>query len=160
MRLERIRFFLAALRLGNPARCGQGSSMPDLLSDSPPSPSKPRLLSVTELTRAVRDLLEGTIGEIWVEGEVCNHRKQSSGHQYFTLKDDRCQLPCVLFFRPGLRHAAIPLSDGMLVHVRGLITVYEARGQYQMNVSLVQAAGAGLLAAKFDALKRRLAAEG
>ena len=130
------------------------------LPKMPSSPEKPRILSVTEITRTVRDLIEGVLGEVWVEGEVCNLRKQSSGHQYFTLKDDRCQLPCVLFFRPGLRHASIPLSDGMLVHVRGQMTVYEARGQYQLNVSLVQAAGAGLLAARFEALKRKLADEG
>ena len=105
-------------------------------------------------------MLEGAIGEVWVEGEISNFRKQSSGHQYFTLKDDRCQLPCVLFSRPGLRHASLSLGEGMLVHARGLITVYEARGQYQMNVSMVQAAGSGLLAAKFEALKKKLAAEG
>lgn len=120
----------------------------------------PQIHSVTEITRSIRELIEGVIGEVWVEGEVCNHRKQASGHQYFTLKDDRCQLPCVLFYRPGLRHASVPLRDGMLVHVRGTMTVYEARGQYQMSVSLVQAAGEGLLAAKFEALKRKLAAEG
>ncbi len=122
--------------------------------------SAPHILSVTELTRSVRELVEGTIGEVWVEGEISNLRKQASGHQYFTLKDDRCQLPCVLFFRPGLRHATVPLTEGMCVHVRGLLTVYEARGQYQLNVQLVQAAGAGLLAAKFEALKRKLADEG
>jgi len=122
--------------------------------------SRPQVHSVTEITRSVRELVEGVIGEVWVEGEVCNFRRQASGHQYFTLKDDRCQLPCVLFHRPGLRHATIPLSDGMLIHARGLMTVYEARGQYQLNVSLVQAAGEGLLAARFEALKRKLAAEG
>jgi len=124
------------------------------------SSSAPHILSVTELTRTVRELVEGVLGEVWVEGEVSNLRKQASGHQYFTLKDDRCQLPCVLFFRPGLRHATVALAEGMLVHVRGQMTVYEARGQYQLNVSLVQAAGAGLLAAKFEALKRKLSAEG
>ena len=108
----------------------------------------------------MRELVEGAIGEVWVEGEISNLRKQASGHQYFTLKDERCQLPCVLFYRPGLRHATVPLAEGMLVHVRGMLTVYEARGQYQLNVQLVQAAGAGLLAAKFEALKRKLAAEG
>ncbi|MDD5351059.1 MAG: exodeoxyribonuclease VII large subunit, partial [Chthoniobacteraceae bacterium] len=118
------------------------------------------ILSVTEVTRAVRELVEGALGEIWVEGEVSNLRKQASGHQYFTLKDDRCQLACVLFHRPGLRHASLALEEGQLVHVRGRMTVYEARGQYQLVVSLVQAAGAGLLAAKFEALKRKLAAEG
>ena len=129
--------------------------MPDF-----PSHASPNILSVTELTRTVRELVEGAIGEVWVEGEVSNLRKQASGHQYFTLKDDRCQLPCVLFYRPGLRHATVPLAEGMLVHVRGMLTVYEARGQYQLNVQLVQAAGAGLLAAKFEALKRKLADEG
>lgn len=138
--------------------------MPDLFAESaPPAPEgdgRPRVLSVTEITRTVRDLVEGMVGEVWVEGEVCNHRKQASGHQYFTLKDDRCQLPCVLFHRPGLRHASLPLADGMLVHARGMMTVYEARGQYQLNVSHLQAAGAGALAARFEALKRKLAAEG
>ena len=132
--------------------------MPD--SSSQTAAGSPHILSVTELTRTVRDLVEGAIGDVWVEGEVSNLRRQASGHQYFTLKDDRCQLPCVLFFRPGLRHATIPLAEGMCVHVRGMLTVYEARGQYQLNVQLVQAAGAGLLAAKFEALKRKLDAEG
>ncbi|MEI6560839.1 MAG: exodeoxyribonuclease VII large subunit [Verrucomicrobiota bacterium] len=130
------------------------------MPDSPSQPNAPHILSVTELTRTVRELVEGAIGEVWVEGEVSNLRKQASGHQYFTLKDDRCQLPCVLFYRPGLRHTTVPLAEGMLVHVRGMLTVYEARGQYQLNVQLVQSAGAGLLAAKFEALKRKLAAEG
>ena len=134
------------------------------MSESPnqaaAAPGSPQVLSVTEVTRTVRELVEGALGEVWVEGEISNLRKQASGHQYFTLKDERCQLPCVLFFRPGLRHATISLAEGMLVHVRGLMTVYEARGQYQLNVNLVQAAGAGLLAAKFEALKRKLSAEG
>jgi len=134
--------------------------MPDFPSQTANVSDAPQILSVTELTRTVRELVEGAIGEVWVEGEISNLRKQASGHQYFTLKDDRCQLPCVLFFRPGLRHATISLAEGMCVHVRGMLTVYEARGQYQLNVNLVQAAGAGLLAAKFEALKRKLAEEG
>jgi len=124
------------------------------------SPRRPDLLSVTELTRTVREVLEGVVGEVWVEGEIANYRKQASGHQYFTLKDEKCQLPCVLFFRPGLRHATIPLENGMLVHARGNLTVYEARGAYQLNIAQVSAAGAGALAAKFEALKARLAGEG
>jgi len=118
------------------------------------------ILNVSQLTRVVRELLEGAIGEVWVEGEISNFRKQASGHQYFTLKDERSQISCVLFFRPGLRYQTIPLSDGMQVQVRGTLTVYEARGQYQINVQQVQVAGAGLLQAKFEALKRRLADEG
>ncbi len=122
---------------------------------------RPQIFSVTELTRSIRELIEGVIGEVWVEGEICNYRKQASGHQYFTLKDDRSQLACVLFYRPGFRSASnIPLRDGIQVQARGVMTVYEARGQYQLNVSLIQPAGEGLLAARFEALKRKLAAEG
>ena len=81
-------------------------------------------------------------------------------HQYFTLKDAQCQLGCVLFARPGSWRKEIPLADGMQVQVRGAMTVYESRGQYQLNVQLVQAGGAGLLQAKFEALKRKLEGEG
>ncbi len=132
----------------------------DLFSDCEKIAETPRVLSVTELTRSVRDVLETNIGAVWVEGEISNLRKQASGHQYFTLKDAQCQLPCVLFARPGAWRKQIPLSDGMCVQARGALTVYEARGQYQLNVQLVQAAGAGLLQAKFEALKRRLDDEG
>ncbi|HEY5754016.1 MAG TPA: exodeoxyribonuclease VII large subunit [Chthoniobacterales bacterium] len=119
---------------------------------------EPQIFSVTELTRRVRDLLEGGIGETWVQGEISNYRRQSSGHQYFTLKDDRAQLACVLFARQaGVR---MQLSDGMAVQVFGGITVYEARGQYQMIVRMVQPLGLGALQAKFEALKRKLDAEG
>jgi exodeoxyribonuclease VII large subunit len=126
----------------------------------PPVPPAPHVHSVTEITRAVREILETGMGFVWVEGEISNYRKQASGHQYFTLKDAQCQLPCVLFARPGQWRKMIPLSDGMQVQVRGAMTVYETRGQYQLNVQLVQAGGAGLLQAKFEALKRKLEAEG
>jgi exodeoxyribonuclease VII large subunit len=116
--------------------------------------------SVTEVTQQVRELLEAGMGVVWVEGEISNYRKQSSGHQYFTLKDSQCQLACVLFARQGQWRKQVALSDGMHVQVRGSITVYEARGQYQLNVQIVQPAGAGLLQAKFEALKRKLDAEG
>ena len=122
--------------------------------------SDPKVFSVTELTRKVRSLLESQIGQVWIEGEIANLRKQASGHQYFTLKDDRSQVPCVMFYRPGRSLRQVPLSDGMQVQVRGEMTVYEARGQYQVNVTLVQAAGVGLLQARFEALKRKLEAEG
>lgn len=119
---------------------------------------EPQILSVTELTRRVRDLLEGGIGETWVQGEISNYRRQSSGHQYFTLKDDRAQLVCVLFARQA--GSRMQLADGMAVQVFGGVTVYEARGQYQMIVRLVQPLGLGALQAKFEALKRKLDAEG
>src|ERR1700693_2576803 len=118
------------------------------------------IFTVSELTRAVREVLEGRIGEVWVEGEISNYRKQSSGHHYFTLKDDRAQLACVMFARSYGARTRILLSDGMQVQVFGQVTVYEARGQYQLIVQLIQSKGQGLLLAKFEALKRKLQAEG
>ena len=132
----------------------------DLFGTPEPLAAKPRVFSVSELTRSVRSVLETSVGVVWVEGEVSNYRKQASGHQYFTLKDAMSQLPCVWFARAGLWQKQTPLSDGMHVQVRGAMTVYEARGQYQLNVQMAQAAGAGLLQAKFEALKRKLEAEG
>lgn len=132
----------------------------DLFGTPEPPRDEPRVFSVSEITRTVRAVLEDEIGTVWVEGEVSNYRKQASGHQYFTLKDAQAQLACVWFARGGSRLKQVALADGMQVQVRGALTVYEARGQYQLNVQLVQAGGAGLLQAKFEALKRRLEAEG
>src|SRR5260370_3459322 len=118
------------------------------------------ILSVTELTRQVRDILESRLGEVWVEGEISNYRKQSSGHHYFTLKDDRAQVACVMFSRAYSAQAGTILRDGVQVQAFGRVSVYEARGQYQLIVELVQTKGLGLLQAKFEALKRKLEAEG
>jgi exodeoxyribonuclease VII large subunit len=120
----------------------------------------PVIYSVTNLTAVIRELLEGRIGEVWVEGEISNYRKQSSGHHYFTLKDDRSQLVCVMFARAYGAQAKVVLSDGMHVQAYGLVSVYEARGQYQLIVQLIQPKGQGLLQAKFEALKRKLQSEG
>jgi exodeoxyribonuclease VII large subunit len=120
------------------------------------------MLTVSELTRAIRSTLELKIGRVWVEGEISNYRKQGSGHQYFTLKDDRSQLPCVLFNsnRGGAPAVVVaPLADGQCVQAFGEVTVYEARGQYQLIVELVQPRGLGALQARFEALKRKLQAE-
>ncbi|RYD76231.1 MAG: exodeoxyribonuclease VII large subunit, partial [Verrucomicrobiaceae bacterium] len=132
----------------------------DLLAGAKEARPEPRVLTVSQLTKSVRAALEQSIGQVWVEGEVSNYRKQASGHQYFTLKDEGSQLSCVMFARPGMWRKEVPLADGMCVQARGNLTVYEARGQYQLNVQLVQAGGAGLLQAKFEALKRKLEAEG
>jgi exodeoxyribonuclease VII large subunit len=118
------------------------------------------ILSVTELTRHVRDILESRLGEVWVEGEISNYRKQSSGHHYFTLKDDRAQLACVMFSRAYSARSGLILKDGMQVQTFGRLTVYEARGQYQLVAELIQTKGQGLLQAKFEALKLKLQAEG
>lgn len=122
-------------------------------------PENANVLSVTQLTREIRDVLEGHIGSVWVEGEISNHRLQTSGHQYFTLKDAGAQLSCV-FFRGASARSSVRLQDGALVQVHGDISVYEPRGQYQMVVRQVQARGKGTLQERFEALKRRLHAEG
>lgn len=125
-----------------------------------PAEESPRVLSVTELTRRVRALLERGLGEVWVRGEISNYRRQASGHHYFTLKDDGCQLACVLFASAARSLRGLRLADGMQVQAFGALTVYEARGQYQLIVELVQEEGLGALQARFEALKAKLAAEG
>ena len=124
-------------------------------------PGETQILSVWELTRSIRSLLESEVGQVWVEGEISNYRRQSSGHQYFTLKDDRSQLSCVLFRGAASSlPAGTVLGDGVQVQVHGDVTVYESRGQYQLVVQLVQPRGVGALQARFEALKRKLQAEG
>ena len=126
-----------------------------------PVPSEPKIHSVTELTRRIRELIERDIGEAWVQGAVFNYRRQTSGHHYFTLKDDSCQLPCVLFSRATAASLpSVKLADGLKVQVFGALSVYEPRGQYQMLVRLIEGRGQGSLQAKFEALKQKLAAEG
>ncbi len=122
-------------------------------------PAEEAVLTVTQLTRNVRALLEGQIGEVWVEGEISNHRLQSSGHQYFTLKDAGAQLSCVMFRGSAMRSSA-RLGDGVQVQVFGSLSVYEPRGQYQLVVKMVQPKGQGMLQARFEALKRKLHDEG
>jgi len=120
---------------------------------------EPTVYPVSTLTKMVRSLLESEIGEVWVEGEISNFRKQASGHQYFTLKDGSAQLSCVLF-RNNARNLDTPLQEGMQVQACGDLSVYEARGQYQLIVRQVQGSGQGALQLKFEALKRQLDSEG
>ena len=95
----------------------------DLFGTPEPAREEPRVFSVSEITRTVRTVLEDEIGTVWVEGEVSNYRKQTSGHQYFTLKDAQAQLACVWFARGGLRLKQVALAEGMQVQVRGALTV-------------------------------------
>src|SRR3954462_13332399 len=118
-----------------------------------------KVLTVAELTRAIRGTLETSFGTVWVQGEISNYKLHPSGHQYFTLKDQRAQIACVIF-RNTLPPNSRPLADGAQVQVYGNVSVFEARGQYQLSVQILQARGAGLLQAKFEALKRKLEAEG
>ncbi len=118
-----------------------------------------KVLSVSELTTQVKRLLEKSIGLVWISGEITNLRAQSSGHVYFSLKDASAQLSCVLF-RGTASEARSLLADGQKVLLQGDLTVYEARGQYQMIVRAVELQGVGALQLAFEKLKQKLAAAG
>jgi len=124
-----------------------------------PTEQTRRVLTVSELTTQIKRLLEKQVGLIWVSGEITNLRAQSSGHIYFTLKDAGSQLNCVLFRGEPVPHREL-LQDGQKVLLQGDVTVYEARGQYQMLVRAVELQGVGALQLKFEQLKQKLAAEG
>ena len=124
----------------------------------PPAETR-KVLSVSELTTQVKRLLEKSYGQIWVGGEVTNLRAQSSGHIYFTLKDAAAQLSCVLFRGTAVASRAL-LADGQKVLLQGDVTVYEARGQYQLIVRAVELQGVGALQIAFEKLKQKLAAAG
>jgi exodeoxyribonuclease VII large subunit len=124
-----------------------------------PTEQTRKVLSVSELTGQIRALLEKQIGQIWVGGEITNLRAQSSGHIYFTLKDAGAQLNCVLFNREKVSQREL-LADGQKVLLQGDVTVYEARGQYQLIVRAVELQGVGALQIQFEKLKQKLAAEG
>jgi len=124
-----------------------------------PAEAGRRVLSVSELTTQVKQLLEKQVGSVWVTGEITNLREQSSGHIYFTLKDAGAQLSCVLFSRETISHRDL-LADGRKVLLQGDVTVYEARGQYQLIVRAVELQGIGALQIAFEKLKQKLAAEG
>jgi exodeoxyribonuclease VII large subunit len=134
--------------------------MQDFLSFPEPDETKPAKTpwTVSRLNREVRHCLEGRIGAVWVEGEVSNLRRQPSGHQYFSLKDDAAQVSCVLF--RSAASGASTLRDGTQVELFGDLSVYEPRGQYQVIVRRVQARGTGELEARLRALQEKLRAEG
>ncbi len=118
-----------------------------------------RPLSVSELTALVKELLEGSLPPILVEGEISNCRPASSGHLYFSLKDRGAVLQAVMF-RYRSKTLGFEPADGALVRARGSITVYAARGQYQMIVERLERAGEGGILAMLEERKRALAAEG
>jgi len=126
-----------------------------------PAPSSPprRVLSVTELTVRVRDLLEQEFFEVWVEGELSNCRVWNTGHLYFTLKDGSAQVRAVIF-RSALRYLKLKPADGLRVVARGRVSVYEPKGEYQLVCEHLEPHGLGALQLAFDQLKTRLQAEG
>ena len=118
-----------------------------------------RIWSVSDLTARIRDLLAGAFTDISVEGEVSNAHAAQSGHLYFTLKDARSQIKCVCFRNQLMRMKFRP-EDGLHVTVRGSVSVYEPRGEYQIYVEHVEPVGLGALQLAFEQLKKRLDAEG
>jgi len=121
--------------------------------------SKPHIYSVTEISRAVRGILEDVFDAVWIEGEISNLRVPASGHTYFILKDDKAQIRCVMFrnSRAGLKFDP---EDGDQVLLFGRVGVYEARGEYQVVVETMEPRGLGALQKAFEQLKLKLDKEG
>ena len=119
-----------------------------------------KTLTVTQLNRRVRRFLEEDIGPISVEGEISNLARPASGHAYFSLKDASAQLRCVFFKGRHRKNTDTILQNGQALILRGTLSVYEARGDYQLIVDSLEAAGAGTLFQQFEALKIKLKALG
>jgi exodeoxyribonuclease VII large subunit len=121
--------------------------------------SSREILTITELTRQVQDILEDTFDQLWVEGEISNLRRPASGHLYFTLKDQESQIRAVLF-RPAARLLKFDFEDGMHIVCRARMNVYKPRGEYQLILDYAEPRGVGALQIAFEQLKAKLLAEG
>jgi exodeoxyribonuclease VII large subunit len=117
------------------------------------------ILTVTQLTYQIKNLLEGTFPDVWVEGEISNLTVPQSGHAYFTIKDEQSQIKAVLF-KSSQRHLKFTLQHGMQVICRGRVSVYEPRGEYQVIVEYVEPKGVGALQKAYEELKARLEQSG
>jgi len=116
-------------------------------------------ITVGELTRQIKEILEGSFSQLWVEGEISNYIHHSSGHMYFTLKDDEAEIRCAMF-KGNNQYLRFKPENGMKVLLSGRISVYAPRGQYQLISTRLEPAGLGTLFLAFEALKKRLSAEG
>src|SRR5260221_12009013 len=123
------------------------------------SPGRAPVLSVSQLLRSVRDMLERRFPLQWIAGEISNLRPAASGHLYFTIKDESAQVDCVMFKSRAAALGWDPV-DGMRVEVRALVTLYEPRGRFQLNVEGMRRAGLGPLYERFLRLKEKLGREG
>lgn len=117
------------------------------------------VITVSELNRSARQALERAIPLIWVAGEISNLTRAASGHWYFSLKDDKAQARCVMFRHKNQYVDWVP-ENGMQVEIRSLVTLYEPRGDFQLNVEAMRRSGLGALFEAFEKLKSRLALEG
>mgnify|MGYP000032277122 CR=1 FL=1 len=124
-----------------------------------PAPGQPPVLSVSDLNRLARETLEQSFPLLWVAGEISNLTRAASGHWYFSLKDNKAQVRCAMF---RSRNAALDWQprEGDHVEARALVTLYEARGEFQLTVESLRRAGLGALFEAFERLKARLEAEG
>lgn len=118
-----------------------------------------KIYTVSELAAGVREMLERRFIDIWVEGEISNFKSSSAGHLYFTLKDDRAQIPAVCF-RNAARLLRFRPDNGKNFRARGRLTTYDARGEYQLIVEVLEPAGLGALQLAFEQLKEKLEKEG
>jgi exodeoxyribonuclease VII large subunit len=132
---------------------------PEAPADYAAAPTSSAVIPVSLLVSSARLILERHLGLVWVSGELSNFTRAASGHCYFNLKDSGAQVRCV-FFRHKAQFAGFALKDGLSVEVRATASIYEARGEFQLNVETVRLAGIGALYEKFERLKARLAAAG
>ncbi|HHH35510.1 MAG TPA: exodeoxyribonuclease VII large subunit [Gammaproteobacteria bacterium] len=132
---------------------------PSILTDAPELTPRRDIFTVSRLNREVRELLEGSFPLVWVEGEVSNFARPSSGHWYFSLKDASAQVRCAMFRNRNYLLGFTP-ENGAQVLVRARLSLYEPRGDYQLIVEHMEEAGDGALRRAFEELKQRLAAEG
>ena len=121
---------------------------------------QPQTLTVSAITKMIKTALEGSFSGLCIEGEISNyHYHNSSGHRYFSLKDDTSQIRCA-WFKQRQRGPSLNLKNGDQLLAYGQVSIYEARGDYQLIVERLETAGEGQLRRQFEALKKKLAAEG
>ncbi len=138
--------------------CGYVDAMDPSLNRSGVTPTR-EVYTVARLNREVKALIEGGFPLIWIEGEISNLARPSSGHMYFSLKDAQAQVRCALF-RQQQRALGFTPKDGLQVLARARVSLYEGRGEYQLIVEHLEEAGEGALRRAFEALKQRLSQEG
>jgi exodeoxyribonuclease VII large subunit len=126
---------------------------------NPNSPPPREIFTISRLNREARVLLERGLGSLWLEGEISNLSRPSSGHWYFSLKDEAAQVRCAMFRQRNLQ-VRFPVKDGAHVLARGRVSLYEARGEFQVVIDHLEEAGEGVLRRRFEELKARLGAEG
>ena len=138
------------------------SDMPlfDRLGEDPPPRGPERIYRVSEVNRAARLLIEQSLGDVWIEGELSDVRPSPAGHVYFALNDEQAQAQLRgVMFRADARRAKAKIENGARVRMRGQVSLFEPRGQFQFLARIALPDGAGELAAELEKVKRRLEAD-